>query len=139
MQQVYDFFEIYAKALENYDTKGLAFLYSIPCTMLSDDAATSFSDAGRLEGFFNQGATFYRQFGIAHVRPEIWNRRELSERIMNVKVNWQYYDALKQPIYNCDYHYILKLDKSNHWKIAVSVSANEKERMEEWQSKVKKA
>ena len=137
MQQINNFFEIYATALERFDTKGMANLYNIPCTMMSDDATTLFNDAGKLEGFFNMGATFYRQFGIAKVRPEVWNRRHLTERIANVKVNWQYYDKADKPIYNCDYHYILKLDKNNVWKILLSVSVNEKERMDEWKSKLK--
>lgn len=135
MQQINHFFEIYAHALEQYDTKGMAYLYNIPCTMLSDDTTALFNDAGKLEGFFNQGATFYRQFGIAHVRHELWSRRMLTEKIANVKVNWQYLDAFKSPIYNCDYHYTLKLDKKDQWKIVLSVSVNEKERMEEWKGK----
>ena len=132
MQQINHFFEAYAKALETYDTKGLAFMYNIPCTMLSDDSTALFNDAGKLEGFFNQGTGFYKQFGIAHVRHEIWSRRSYTPRIMNVKVNWQYLDVFKMPVYNCDYHYVLKLDKNNRWKIILSVSLNEKERMEEW-------
>lgn len=135
MQQINDFFEVYAGALERYDTKGMAFLYNIPCTMLSDDSTALFNDAGKLEGFFNQGVSFYKQFGISNVRPEIWSKRQLTDRIMNVKVNWQYFDSLKQPIYNCDYHYTLKLDKKNNWKIILSVSVNEKERMEEWRNR----
>jgi hypothetical protein len=137
MQQVNDFFEIYAQALEHYDTKGLAFLYCTPCTMVSDEATTSFNDAGKLEGFFNQGAGFYKQFGIAHVRHEVWSKRELTGRIISVKVNWMYYDAAHSSIYNCDYHYVLKLDKADQWKIVLSVSVNEKERMEQWQIKLK--
>jgi hypothetical protein len=137
MLPVNQFFEQYAHALENYDTKGMAFLYNVPCTMLSDDSTVIFNDGVKLEGFFNQGAAFYKQFGIAHVRHEIWNRRHLTEKIVNVKVNWQYLDALKQPVYNCDYHFVLKLDKKDQWKIILSVSVNEKERMEEWKSKGK--
>jgi hypothetical protein len=132
MQNINTFFETYARALEHYDTKGMAFLYSIPCTMISDDITTLFNDLSKLEGFFNQGAGFYKQFGIAQARPEIWNRREWTGRIINVKVNWQYYDVFKNPIYNCDYHYVLKLDKNNVWKIVLSASVNEKERMEQW-------
>jgi len=139
MQQINHFFEIYANALENYDTKGLAFLYNIPCTMLSDETTAMFNDTVKLEGFFNQGAGFYKQFGIALVRPEIWNRRELTGKIMNVKVNWQYFDSNKTPMYNCDYHYVLKLDKKEQWKIILSVSVNEKERMEEWKNAQKHA
>jgi hypothetical protein len=92
-----------------------------------------FNDAGKLEGFFNQGVGFYRQFGIVGVRPDVWSRRFWSKKIMQVKVNWQYFDLNKKPIYNCDYHYVLKLDKNNVWKIILSVSENERERMEEWQ------
>ena len=133
MQQINHFFENYAQALENYDSKSMSYMYHIPCTLLSDDATTLFNDAGKLEGFFNQGISFYRQFGITQVKNEIWAKREWTGRIMNVKVNWQYYDKNNNPIYNCDYHYVLKLDKNNQWKIILSTSANEKERMEEWQ------
>jgi hypothetical protein len=133
MQSLNDFFESYAAALEQYDTKGMAFLYHIPCTIMSDEAISVFNDASKLEGFFNQGAIFYRQFGIAHARPEVWSKRQWSEKIVKVKVNWQYYKEDHQAVYNCDYHYVLKPDKYDHWKIVLSVSANEKQRIEAWQ------
>ena len=126
------FFEQYGQALENYDTKHLAMHYSLPCSMQADDSASHFTEFSKLEGFFNQGANFYKQFGIAHARPEVWNKQAISERIARAKVNWQYYDALNQPIYNCDYFYILKLDKNDQWKIELSVSINERERMDAW-------
>ena len=127
-----DFFETYATTLEQHDTKGMAFLHNIPCTMLSDDTTTVFTDASKLEGFFNQGMSFYRQFGIAHAKSGVWTWSHITPRITVAKVNWQYFDALRQPVYSCDYHYTLKLDKRNIWKIIQSVSINEKERMEEW-------
>jgi hypothetical protein len=138
MQKINHFFETYARAIEHYDTKGMAYLYHSPCTLASDDSSTVFNDAGRLEGFFNMGVGFYRQFGIANVRHEIWNRREWTDRIVNVKVNWQYLDSNKAPIYNCDYQYVMKLDKNDHWKILLSVSVNEKERIEEWKGRGRK-
>ncbi len=138
MQDINAFFDEYAKALERLNTKLMAQLYNIPCTMLSDDATTIFNDAGKLEGFFNQGVGFYRQFGIVGVRPDVWNRKPWSKKIVQVKVNWQYFDLQKKPIYNCDYHYVLKLDKHNQWKIILSVSENERERMEEWQRSIQK-
>ncbi len=133
-QNINDFFEVYAHALEIHDTKGMTFLHNIPCTMVSDDALTLFNDASKLEGFFNQGMTFYRQFGIVHARPDVRSKVDLTTKIANVKVNWRYLDGLMQPVYNCDYHYVMKLDKNKHWKILFSVSVNERERMEEWKS-----
>lgn len=137
MQRLNAFFDNYAKALEMYNSKGLSYMYNIPCTMVSDEATSIFNDGGKLEGFFNQGTTFYKQFGIAHARPEIWHKRPLSDKIVMVKVKWCYFDNKMKPIYNCDYYYTLKLDKNEQWKIILSVSANEKERMEEWQNNIK--
>jgi len=135
-QSVNDFFEIYAHALEIHDTKGMTFLHHVPCTMLSDDAFTLFNEASRLEGFFNQGMTFYKQFGIVFARPDVRSKVPLTDKITNVKVSWKYLDADNAPVYSCDYHYVLKLDKNKHWKIILSVSVNEKERMEEWKNKL---
>jgi len=131
-QKVNDFFESYAGALEHYDTKAMTHHYNIPCTFLSDESSTIFSEASKLEGLFNQGTSFYKQFGIAHARPEVWSKRFWTDRICKVKVNWQYFDKENKPIYNCDYQYIIRLDKTDNWKIEVSVAVNEKEKMEEW-------
>lgn len=136
-QSINDFFEKYAHALETFDTKHMSMHYAIPCMMLSDDSTNMYTEASKLEGLFNQGTGFYKQFGIAHARPSIWSKRPISERVAHVKLNWQYYDALNQPVYNCDYFYILKLDKNNNWKIEMSVSINEKEQMDAWIEKTK--
>jgi hypothetical protein len=133
LHRINDFFEKYAHALEQADTKMMAQYYSLPCTFLSDEGATVFAEASKLEGLFNQGTGFYKQFGIVHARPEVWSKRAWTDKIVKVKVNWQYFDAEKKPVYDCDYQYIVKTDKHNKLKIEVAVSINEKERMEEWQ------
>ncbi|MBC7552839.1 MAG: hypothetical protein H7257_02545 [Taibaiella sp.] len=134
-QNINTFFEIYSKALESHDSKTIVFLHQIPCTMLSDDAYTIFSDASKLEGFFNQGMAFYRQFGIVTVRADIWHKINITKKIARVRVNWQFFDSNNAPVYNCDYQYVLKADKHNHWRIVLSISVNEKERMEDWKAK----
>ncbi|MBS1687101.1 MAG: hypothetical protein JSS96_00130 [Bacteroidetes bacterium] len=132
LNRVNDFFESYAKAYEHFDTKLMAFLHNIPCTLLDDESTSIYQEASKLEGLFNQGIHFYKQHGIVHARAEVWNMHALTDKITKVKVNWKYYNAEKQPVYNCDYHYILKLDKHDQPKIVLSVSVNEKERMEAW-------
>ncbi len=132
LHKISSFFEDYANALESFDSKAMAMHYAIPCTFLSDESAQVFTEASKLEGLFNQGISFYKQFGIANARPEVWSKRQWTDRIVKAKVNWKYYNADNQPVYDCDYQYILKLDKHDKWKIEVSVSVNEKERMEEW-------
>ena len=132
-QNLNDFFALYARALENHDTKAMAFMYHVPCTLLSDDTCTVFNDPSKLEGFFNHGITFYKHIGIVFARSGLWSQEKLAGRIVKAKVNWQYLDTHQKAVYNCDYHFVLKLDKLNHWKIILSVSVNEKERLEEWQ------
>jgi hypothetical protein len=134
-QHISNFFESYATALEHYDTKKMAFHYAVPCTFLSDDSSQVFNDPSKLEGLFNQGTAFYKQFGIVHARPEVWSKRSWTNRICKVKVHWSYFDKNNAPLYTCDYMYILKLDKYDKWKIETSVSINEKENMDAWLQK----
>jgi hypothetical protein len=126
------FFDTYAKALENHDTKLMAWHYHIPCTMLSDDNMTTFTEASKLEGLFNQGVVFYKQFGIVHAHADIWKKDVWTDKIARVTVNWQYMDTQRQPIYNCDYQYVMREVKNGQLKIICSVSVNEKERMNDW-------
>jgi hypothetical protein len=129
------FFESYAKALEEHDAKTMAYLHLIPCTMLSDTDNRPFNEASKLEGFFAQGIAYYRQLGIVHVKPDIWNKVALTDKLYRVKVYWSYFDKQNKPVYNCEYHYLLRKEKNNLWRIALSISVNERERMEEWRDR----
>lgn len=131
-QKINEFFETYANALENYDTKHMAFHYQMPCLFITESASNVFTEASKLEGMFNQGTAFYKQYGIINSRPEVLAKNFLSDKICRVKVMWEYFDKDNQPLYNCEYQYILRKDKNDHWKIDVSIAINEKEKMDEW-------
>lgn len=131
-QKVNEFFESYARALENFETKSMVHHHNVPVSFISEESVTVFTELSKLEGFFNQGTSYYKHYGIVHARPEIWSKRFWTERICKVKVHWKYFDKENQPLYECDYQYLLRLDKHEHWKIDVSVSLNEKERLEAW-------
>ena len=135
MHQVNNFFETFAHALENFDTKTMAYLYNMPCTLLSDDTTSIFTEPAKLEGFFNQGASAYKHFGVECVKHEIWSKHRWTEKMVLAKVKWSYFNSFGELIYNCDYQYVLKNDKSNQLKIIMSISLNEREKMEEWKSK----
>ncbi len=135
IKQLNTFFDQFALALENYDTKTMAHLYEMPCTLLSDDATTVFTEPVKLEGFFNRGASVYKQVGVYKVRAEIWNRQIWTQKMLMVKMKWRYANQLGEEIYTCDYNYIMKQDREGNLKIVMSVSLNEKEQMEEWQKK----
>lgn len=132
-------FDTYAAAISNYDTKGMAFHFAIPCTFLSVEKATAFNEASKLEGLFNQGIGFYKQFGITLAEAEIRHKRMIADNIAHVKVKWNYYNTDNTLLYNCDYEYILKANKHNNWEIEMAISINEKEQMEAWLKSIKKA
>lgn len=127
-----DFFDEYAKALESFNAKRLAHNYELPCSFLSDENVTSFTDATQLEGFFSKGLTFYKQNGIAVVQPEVWSKERLTEKMVKVKINWHYFNKSNELLYSCTYYYLLRKGTENELKIITAISVNEKERMEEW-------
>ncbi len=127
-----DFFDSYAQALSIYDTKGMAVHYDWPCTFISNEKTTVFNEQSQLEGLFNQGISFYKHYGITDAQAELRHKRHLTDRICNVKLRWKYHNTDGHLLYDCDYEYLLKLDKHSKWKIEIAVSLNEKERMEEW-------
>lgn len=132
-------FDTYASALTNYDTKGMAHHFAIPCTFLSAEKATAFNESSKLQGMFNQGIGFYKQFGITLAEAEIRNKRMITENIAHVKVRWNYFNNNKDLLYNCDYEYILKAVKNKKWEIEMAISINEKQQMETWLNTNKKA
>ena len=131
-----NFFESYAGALEKGDIKLIANHFHIPCTFISDDIATTFSESSRLEGVLGHSLRFFKQLGIVSIRAEVWTRHMWTEKAISAKVNWKYFDGLDQPIYNYDYQYVLKADRNNKWKIVLAVSINEKERVKELMTKL---
>lgn len=138
-QQINDFFDQYAGAIERLDSKAMSQFYSMPCLFVTNDSSTGFSEYSKLEGLFNQGFTFYKQFGIVKARPAVWSKHFWTEKLANVRVNWAYFDELQHLIYDCDYQYVMRQDKTGHWRIELSASINEKQRMEAWLANRNKA
>lgn len=124
---VNDFFERYARAVEQQDTKYLASCYALPCTFMADDASQVYTTSTKLEGLINQGKRFYALHGIVQVEPDVRNKLSITDNIIRVKMNWQYTDKKGKEVYNCDYFYIMRLHEQEHWKIEVAISINEKE------------
>ncbi len=131
-QSLYDFFESYGHSLETFDAQRAASHYRLPCLLTSDDGATAFTDATKLEALFVQGYSFFRQQGIAHVRPDVLSRRPWTAGLTKCKVQWTYFKANNEKAYACEYQYIVRQQADGAWKIEVAVSVNERAQMEAW-------
>ncbi len=129
--RINDFFEDYATAIERFNAKSLAHCYELPCSFLSDEHVTAFTDAAQLEGFFSKGLSFYKMNGITIARPEVWHKERLTSAIIKTKLHWHYYNETEKLLYSCTYYYLLRQNPENELKIVTAISVNEKERMEQ--------
>ncbi len=131
-QKINALFDQYAKALMQFDAKQMVSFYHLPCIFMSNESSNLFKDASKLEGLFVQGTGFYKQFGLVKCLVDVVSKQFITDKIVSIKANWRFYTTNETLMYSCDYQYVLKLDKKGLWKIEVSISVNEKERMEEW-------
>lgn len=125
-----DLFDAYAEVFNKQDAKGMAQLYTMPCTLMSDEASSVYSEEAKLEGLIGQGKRFYKKHGITHAIPDVRHKNVFSAKIVQVKVNWIYYNKDNKPVYDCDYQYIIRKQANKDWKIEVAVSINEQERID---------
>ena len=129
--RINDFFELYAKAVENHDSKFLTNCHSLPCTFIADDSSLAYTSAAKLEGLINNSKRFYSVHGIVSAIPDIRSKRFITDRIVQVSMTWKYFNAKNKPVYDCDYQYLLKLNEYDEWKIEVAISINEQEKIKQ--------
>lgn len=127
-----DFFDEYAAALESFNAKFIMQYYELPCTFISDNNNTVYTDALLLESFLIHGIAFYKIHGIIFSKPEVWTKVMWTDEMTIVKVKWNYSDNNLQPLYSCDYQYLLRWQPDNKWKIAVAISINEQKNLDTW-------
>lgn len=127
--EINELFDYYATALEKNDAKAMALLYALPCTFLSDEGSSIYSELAPLEGSISQGRRFYKKYGIVAAQPDVRNKYPITDKITRVKVNWRYVNKDQKEVYNCDYEYILKLHLDGTWKIEMAISLNEKQQL----------
>lgn len=129
MYRINDFFDLYAEAVTNHDSKYLAQCHALPCSFIADDSTLVYTTEAKLEGLINQSKRFYSIHGIVTATPDIKSKRVITDRIVQVSLKWKYCNKKEKLVYDCDYQYTLKLDDEDEWKIEVAISINEKEKI----------
>ena len=130
ISELQHFFEGYAECIDRNDARGIAQYFSVPCLMVSDDRSSAFTDLNAVEVLFLQGFSFLKKHGIVSAKPDVRNRRFITEKILQVAIQWSYFGADGHLLYACDYLYMLHHKEQAGWRIETSISVNEKERME---------
>lgn len=128
--RINELFTEYATGIETGDTKRVANCFAQPCTFITDEGSVVYTSLAKLEGTINQGKRFYKKHHVTTAYPDIRNKRFLSERLVQVRIWWQYLDEQSKMVYQCEYYYIIRLDEEQEWKIELAVPVDEKEQIE---------
>ena len=74
----------YGRALATGDVEALVECYGFPCTTLSDDFVTTYTDADELRVELEEANEHYTGLGSSDVRFELLGDERISERITRV-------------------------------------------------------
>ncbi|MGS2648410.1 hypothetical protein [Streptosporangium sp. LJ11] len=83
----------YADALTAGDLDGIAACYGYPSLILGDESAQAVAEASDVKNAFAGAAERYRAQGLTEIRPTIGETTRITERLVDVKVRWEYLDA----------------------------------------------
>jgi hypothetical protein len=114
----------YGRALAAGDVEALVECYGFPCTALSDDFVTTYSDADELRVELEEANEYYASLGASDVRYELLVDERISERITRVRVRWLFLGADGAELLRLHYEYTLR-GESDPQQIHVVLSIDE--------------
>ena len=129
-EQLKAFFDQYGKATENSDIKTTVNFYGFPCFMISDDFVGALSAPEELAQGLTQAHEFYKQFNLAKITYGFTKIEEVSEKLIRVRITWNFYDSKDKLLVETDNVYLLRKE-NNSFKIYVVIPFNEQQKMQE--------
>ena len=125
--QLEEYLRRYEEAMGAYDAEGLAALWGMPGTVLTDDFAGSLDSRAALAAALSQAHEFYRGLGLARVTHTLIEQADLTDRITRVRLRWHFHDADAELLTDSDYEYLLRLDDDGvHAYVGVSIDERQK-------------
>ena len=129
-EQLKSFFDVYGTALENYDARATTDFYGYPCFMISDDFVGALSSADELATGLTQAYEFYKQFDLAKVSYEFTKIEVVSEKMVRVRLTWNFYDSKGASLTDSDYVYLLRKEH-DVFKVYVVLPLDEQQKIQE--------
>ncbi|HEY7200340.1 MAG TPA: hypothetical protein VIC57_09025 [Candidatus Dormibacteraeota bacterium] len=129
--QVHDFYAAYADKLSSYAFNKLGTTFGFPFYAIADDLLAVVPSEAKLIEAFEGALDFYTSQEIAQAKERIDEIRQLTSRLVLVRVNWTYLDGEGRELYDADYVYVLRVDDEGDLRLHVMVSINEAERVRE--------
>lgn len=129
-EQLKAFFDQYGKATENFDVKTTVSFYGFPCFMISDDFAGALSSPDELTSGLVQAQAFYKQFDLAKVTYEFKKIEVVSEKLIRVRIIWEFYDSKGAFLTDSNYVYLLRKENDS-FKVYVVIPLDEQQKIQE--------
>jgi hypothetical protein len=114
----------YGRALATGDIEELVESYGFPCTTLTDDFVTTFTDADDLRSELQDAYESYVQLGMTDVRYDLLADERLTEKITRVRVRWLFLGADGAEVLRLHYEYTLR-GEADPQRIHLIVAVNE--------------
>jgi hypothetical protein len=98
----------YADSLTAFDAETAAGLWSTPGMIVNDRSSGVLDSRDAMVESLRQAYPIYHRLGLASVGFDLLERRDLSDRLVLVRVRWLFFDAGGAQLTDTDSYYLLR-------------------------------
>lgn len=119
----------YADSLTAFDAESSAGLWSTPGTIVNDRSSEVLESRDAMVDGLRQAYPIYQRLGLASVGFELVERRDLSDRLVLVRVRWLFFDAGGAQLTDTDSYYLLRDEDQTGLQACVCVETDAAEKI----------
>ena len=128
--RVTNFLTEYGEALARYDADAGVALWGSPGMVLSDDFAQVLDDPAEMSRAVSASFPLYRALGLGQVLPGGVKVDRLSDKLLQVRLTWEFNEADGTPLTTGDYLYVLR-DDDEGLRVYFAIGFDEQEKIAE--------
>lgn len=125
------FLELYANALNSFDSKKIASYCLPPTIIMTDDNKKVLACIEELESAVSRTIAKFKSAGIKSFVPKLQQTMRLSDSLFFSKMRWQFYDTNEQLRFSCATSYTLQKMPDKQLKIIVAVIDDDEKKLAE--------
>lgn len=119
----------YADSLTAFDAETAAGLWSTPGMIVNDRSSGVLDTREAMVEGLRHSYPIYQRLGLASVGFELLERRDLSDRLVLVRVRWLFFDAGGAQLTDTDSYYLLR-DEDEGLQACVCVETDAAEKLQ---------
>ena len=120
----------YADSLTAFDAETAAGLWSTPGMIVNERSSGVLDTREAMIDGLRHSYPIYQRLGLASVGFELLERRDLSDRLVLVRVRWLFFDAGGAQLTDSDSYYLLRDEDKAGLQACVCVETDAAEKLE---------